>query len=93
MSLSPDIAKERPRDRRRRARIESILDASMVLFYEEGIEALTMRRLADALDLTPGALYRYFPGKDEILLGLGNRALQQISDAMDVCSSHCHVVS
>jgi TetR/AcrR family transcriptional regulator, tetracycline repressor protein len=34
---------------------------------EEGIEALTMRRLADALDVLPNALYTYFPDKASIL--------------------------
>jgi TetR/AcrR family tetracycline transcriptional repressor len=34
---------------------------------EEGIEALTMRRLADALGVMPNALYTYFPDKASIL--------------------------
>jgi TetR/AcrR family transcriptional regulator, tetracycline repressor protein len=34
---------------------------------EEGVEALTMRRLADALDVLPNALYTYFPDKASIL--------------------------
>ena len=55
----------------------------MELLLDEGIEALTMRRLADALDLTPGAMYRYFPGKDAILSTLGKRALERIAVVMD----------
>jgi TetR/AcrR family transcriptional regulator, tetracycline repressor protein len=34
---------------------------------EEGIEALTMRRLADALGVLPNALYTYLPDKASIL--------------------------
>jgi TetR/AcrR family transcriptional regulator, tetracycline repressor protein len=34
---------------------------------EEGIEALTMRRLADALGVMPNTLYTYFPDKASIL--------------------------
>jgi TetR/AcrR family transcriptional regulator, tetracycline repressor protein len=34
---------------------------------EEGIEALTMRRLAHALGVLPNALYTYFPDKASIL--------------------------
>jgi TetR/AcrR family transcriptional regulator, tetracycline repressor protein len=34
---------------------------------EDGIEALTMRRLADALGVMPNALYTYFPDKASIL--------------------------
>jgi TetR/AcrR family tetracycline transcriptional repressor len=33
----------------------------------QGVESLTMRRLADALGVMPNALYTYFPGKDAIL--------------------------
>jgi TetR/AcrR family transcriptional regulator, tetracycline repressor protein len=33
----------------------------------EGVEALTMRRLADALRVLPNALYTYFPDKASIL--------------------------
>src|SRR5215216_5352913 len=33
----------------------------------EGIERLTMRRLADALGVMPNALYTYFPDKAAIL--------------------------
>jgi TetR/AcrR family transcriptional regulator, tetracycline repressor protein len=34
---------------------------------DEGVEALTMRRLADALGVLPNALYTYFPDKAAIL--------------------------
>jgi TetR/AcrR family tetracycline transcriptional repressor len=34
---------------------------------QEGIEALTMRRLADTLGVMPNALYTYFPDKASIL--------------------------
>ena len=33
----------------------------------EGVQALTMRRLADALGVMPNALYTYFPDKAAIL--------------------------
>lgn len=63
------------RAERRKARTEAILDAAMHLLLEEGAEALTMRRLGKALSLTPGAMYRYFDGKDAIMAGLGQRTL------------------
>jgi TetR/AcrR family transcriptional regulator, tetracycline repressor protein len=34
---------------------------------QEGVDALTMRRLADALGVLPNALYTYFPDKASIL--------------------------
>jgi AcrR family transcriptional regulator len=43
-----------------------ILKAALKIMGSEGLEALSMRSLADAVDLTPGALYRYFSSKDEV---------------------------
>jgi TetR/AcrR family transcriptional regulator, tetracycline repressor protein len=34
---------------------------------QQGVQSLTMRRLADALGVVPNALYTYFPDKDAIL--------------------------
>ena len=83
MPSKKKVTVERPRERRRRARIEAILDESMSILLNEGADALTMRRLADSLDLTAGAIYRYFPGKGSILASLGHRALDRLSNAMD----------
>jgi AcrR family transcriptional regulator len=83
MTKSNNKSTERPRERRRRARMEAILDQSMEIFFKEGADGLTMRRLADSMDLTPGALYRYFPGKGSILAGLGHRAFDRLSLMMD----------
>jgi AcrR family transcriptional regulator len=56
--------------RRRGARKEAIFAAALRLAEKEGREGLTVHRLAEALDLTPGALYRYFPSKNLFLAEL-----------------------
>jgi len=71
------------RAEKRRARIEAILDAAMAILLEEGAHALTMRRLARDLALTPGAMYRYFDGKDAILAGLGQRTLGRYAEQLN----------
>ncbi|GIG64152.1 TetR/AcrR family transcriptional regulator [Phytomonospora endophytica] len=38
----------------------------------EGLDAITMRRLATELDVAPMAAYRYVAGKDEVLLLMGD---------------------
>jgi AcrR family transcriptional regulator len=48
----------------------------------DGYEAFSMRRLADAVDLTPGALYRYFVNKDEVMLALWADALAELNDRL-----------
>lgn len=44
-----------------------IVAAALKIVGSEGFEALSMRSLADAVELTPGALYRYFASKDEVM--------------------------
>lgn len=72
-----------PRERRRQARHEGILDVAMQVLLNEGAGALTMRGLASALDLTPGAVYRYFESKDEIIAALGHRTLSAYAEALN----------
>jgi AcrR family transcriptional regulator len=47
-----------------------IAEAALQLFLDEGFEHVSMRRIADAVGYTPGALYAYFRDKDEILFAL-----------------------
>jgi AcrR family transcriptional regulator len=47
-----------------RARIAA---AALKIVGSEGVEALSMRSLGNAVELTPGALYRYFANKDEVM--------------------------
>jgi AcrR family transcriptional regulator len=56
-----------PRRRRRRANLDRIVEAATQVVFEEGVEALSVKRVADLADYTPGALYRYFPSKDALL--------------------------
>ena len=71
------------RERRRAKRTRAILDAAAALIERDGLSALTVGRLADALDYTPGALYRYFPSKDAILIRLQRDALLHFARALD----------
>ncbi|MGW6846553.1 TetR/AcrR family transcriptional regulator [Streptomyces sp. NPDC054958] len=51
------------------------VDTALDLLDEVGLDALTMRRLADAMDVQAGALYRYFATKDELLTAMAERML------------------
>ncbi|MEV6924919.1 TetR family transcriptional regulator [Dactylosporangium sp. NPDC051485] len=44
----------------------------------EGLEAITIRRLAQELGVTPMALYWHFKNKDELLLGLTDHVLAEV---------------
>ncbi|MFI1916744.1 TetR/AcrR family transcriptional regulator [Nocardia sp. NPDC020380] len=68
---SPDTA---PRTRGRKALItvDQVVDTALDLVATEGFEALTMRKLATALDTGPASLYAHVVNKadlDELLIG------------------------
>lgn len=48
----------------------SILDAALQIATEEGWQALSMRKIADAIEYTAPIIYEYFPNKEGILLEL-----------------------
>jgi AcrR family transcriptional regulator len=45
---------------------EAIVDAGLAIVRDQGIDALTMRRLAQALDTGPASLYVYVANRDEL---------------------------
>jgi AcrR family transcriptional regulator len=47
--------------------VERIVRAAIGIADRDGLEAVTMRRLADSLAVRPMALYTYVPGKRELL--------------------------
>jgi AcrR family transcriptional regulator len=57
-------------ERSREATRAEIARAALQLFLDEGYERVSMRRIAEAVGYTPGALYAYFRDKDEILYAL-----------------------
>ncbi|QSQ23791.1 TetR/AcrR family transcriptional regulator C-terminal domain-containing protein [Pyxidicoccus parkwayensis] len=62
--------KESPRARRgpRPAlSVERIVEAAIALADEQGLEAVSMERVASGFRFTPMALYRYVPGKAELV--------------------------
>jgi AcrR family transcriptional regulator len=47
--------------------VDAVVDAATELADAEGLEALTMRRVAQALGVAPMTVYTYVPGKAELL--------------------------
>jgi AcrR family transcriptional regulator len=45
---------------------EAIIEAALTIIGEEGLDALSMRRLAQALDTGPASLYVYVANRDEL---------------------------
>lgn len=62
-----------PRERREREREEirtRIIDAARELFASEGVESVTMRRIADRIEYSPTAIYFHFKDKESLLAEL-----------------------
>jgi len=63
---------------RNEARRLDILRAAARVFRRRGVAAAGMREIAEAAGLSPGNLYHYFSGKDEILLFCQERTLERM---------------
>lgn len=72
------MGSEQRRERDRQEMRDTILRAAMKLFLEESFEKTTMRRIAEAIDYTPGTLYWYFKDKDEIVFALHQRGFEML---------------
>lgn len=57
---------------------ERILDAALRIADSDGLDALTMRRLATDLGTSPMATYRHIPGKPELLGLLAERFTESL---------------
>ncbi|HKE77927.1 MAG TPA: TetR/AcrR family transcriptional regulator [Solirubrobacteraceae bacterium] len=57
---------------------EAIVDAALAIARKEGIDALTMRRLAQALDTGPASLYVYVANREELYALLFDAAVANV---------------
>src|SRR3954463_11592146 len=55
-----------------------VADRALTLADSEGLEAVTIRRLATELGVTPMALYWHFRTKEDLLAGLADRVLDDM---------------
>lgn len=72
-----------PRERRERQREEirtSILDAARELFASEGVDSVTMRRIAERIEYSPTAIYFHFKDKDALLEELCDHDFRAFSE-------------
>jgi AcrR family transcriptional regulator len=79
--MSPEIdASAQPRSPLTR---ERVLSTAVALADESGIEALSMRKLAQALDVVPMALYRHIANKEELLNALVDVVVDEIDPPLE----------
>lgn len=62
---------------------DAVIDAALARVDSDGLEALSFRRLAADLGVTPMALYRYVSSKDELLGAIADRAFEEFEFPAD----------
>lgn len=58
---------------------QAILDAALELFVEHGYEEVSIRNIAAKVGYSPGAIYGYFPSKDDIFFALAEEGLRRLN--------------
>ncbi|WP_409332367.1 TetR/AcrR family transcriptional regulator [Trujillonella humicola] len=84
LSVGPPDTGRLPLDRRR------ILGAAVEFIDAHGLSALTMRRLGAALGVEAMALYRYVPGREQLLDGVVENVVDELYGDPDVHLEAAH---
>ena len=74
------MTKQAPSERRYAKTRQGILDAARALLLQGGVEEISMRTLAQKVDYSPAALYKYFANKEEIIESLRQEAWKMMAD-------------
>lgn len=69
-----------PHARQKDIKAEALVDTAMAIIAKEGLEGLTLARVAKELGLVTTAIYRYFASKDALLAALHRRAIHTVHE-------------
>ncbi len=81
MGSNSTFQKLRQNERQTRRRL--IVDAAMALFEKQVISSIGMRDIAEKAGISPAAIYRYFPSRDEILVEAMSRHIHMIEARLE----------
>ena len=65
------------------ARARQIVEAARQLLEEEGLDGLTMRRLAERLGIRAPSLYKHFPDKQALEAALISEGFEEVAKAFE----------
>ena len=82
-----------PRQERSRRRVEGLLDAAARIVVEHGVDALTTRDIAEAAQAPVASLYQYFNDKEDVLLALAQRDMEEMDAQVAENLGHLEVLS
>ena len=66
----------------RGARREQILDQALALISEQGVHAVSTRKIAAAVGITQPSLYAFFPTRQALVAEVSRRAFSALSARM-----------
>ena len=78
-------SQRRDRDRQEMRRL--IVDAATQILLDEGIDQVSIRRIAERIEYSPGTIYLYFADKDDILYEAHLEAFSAFLDAESAVNS------
>ncbi|MEM6837645.1 MAG: TetR/AcrR family transcriptional regulator [Cyanobacteria bacterium P01_C01_bin.120] len=82
MSYSDSDFLQPPQQQRSQARVEQILQAAAVVFWEKGYDVATTHDIAERAQTAVGTLYRFFPNKLAIFHMLEKRHKQYLEETV-----------
>src|SRR5215467_3299205 len=86
IDLVPPSRAERNRILRDERRAE-IAAQALQLFAEHGYAQTTVRMIAEAVGMSQGLLYRYFPSKEQLLVAIYEESVRDVRDSFAVADA------
>lgn len=87
-STGQDTVEQPRRGTRPRNRRSLILTAAADLFVREGYPNVAMKQIADAVAISPSALYRHFRGKEELLHATVSHGFGSVRSTLEAASGN-----
>ena len=79
----PVRSRREPQQARSRARVAQILEAADAILSEEGVAALTVRRIAERADVPVGSIYQFFGDKGAVIDAVARSYLTESNAAIE----------
>lgn len=76
---------QNPQARRQAQTRREIIENADQMIVEQGIGGLSIRAVADSINYTPGALYKYFDSKDELIDAVRADCFDQLNAFIGTC--------
>jgi len=90
---NPLLRRRAPTQQRSKLRVQSILEAASEVIVESGVNAATMRAIAERADMSVASLYQYFSDRDDIVMDLVRRDTADMDERVAVGLAGLDVIS